>query len=74
LKKLIDIYGSIRKARHLRCSQTKAEELLWERLRNRRLCGKKFRRQVPIDKYIADFVCMDAKLIVEVDGYMHKWK
>jgi len=74
LQKLIDIYGSVRKAQHLCCSQTNAEKLLWNRLRNRKFNGLKFRRQVPVDKYVADFVCMEAKLIVEIDGYMHKWK
>ena len=49
----------------------RAEERLWGALRNRRLDGLKFRRQVPIGASIADFVCMEAKLIVEVDGVQH---
>ncbi|MFO1173096.1 MAG: DUF559 domain-containing protein [Hyphomicrobiaceae bacterium] len=59
------------RAKHLRRQSTEAERRLWERLRGRRLEGLKFRRQVPIGRYIADFVCHDAKLIVEVDGSQH---
>ena len=59
-------------ARRLRQSQTLAEERLWAILRGRRLDGYKFRRQVPIDRYFADFVCRDAKLIVELDGASHE--
>lgn len=59
------------KARLLRRNQTEAEKVLWHRLRNRALNGYKFRRQVPIDSYIADFVCMETRLIVEVDGGQH---
>jgi very-short-patch-repair endonuclease len=58
-------------ARRLRSDQTDAEQRLWLRLRDRRLCGAKFRRQVPIGPYIADFLCHDAKLIVELDGGQH---
>jgi very-short-patch-repair endonuclease len=58
-------------ARKLRRNQTDAERLLWNRLRDRRLASVKFRRQAPITGYIADFVCEDAKLIVEVDGGQH---
>jgi very-short-patch-repair endonuclease len=61
----------IRLARNLRRNQTKAEQRLWQQVRSRRLNGCKFRRQVPIDNYIADFVCEDAKLIVELDGGQH---
>jgi very-short-patch-repair endonuclease len=50
---------------------TPAEALLWARLRNRRCGGFKFRRQVVIDRFIADFECQMAKLIVEVDGATH---
>jgi very-short-patch-repair endonuclease len=55
----------------LRRDQTDAERLLWFRLRDRRLNGWKFKRQVPIDRYIADFCCVDARLIVELDGGQH---
>lgn len=50
---------------------TDAEALLWCRLRNRQLFGHKFRRQQPIGKYIADFYCPEAKLIIELDGHEH---
>jgi very-short-patch-repair endonuclease len=44
---------------------------MWSRLRDRRFLGLKFKRQVPIDRFVVDFVCLDAKLIVEVDGGQH---
>ncbi|MCQ8102733.1 endonuclease domain-containing protein [Methylomonas sp. SURF-2] len=58
-------------ARNLRKNQTDAEHLLWRHLRDRQLCGQKFRRQYPIDTYIVDFVCLEVKLIVELDGGQH---
>jgi very-short-patch-repair endonuclease len=58
-------------ARRLRRSQTDAERVIWFRLRDRRLNGLKFKRQVPIDKYIADFCCAEARLIIELDGGQH---
>ena len=58
-------------AKQLRQNQTDTEAILWSRLRNRSLNGIKFRRQVPIDKYIADFVASDKKLIIELDGSQH---
>jgi len=58
-------------ARRMRGAPTEAEERLWGALRNRRLEKLKFRRQVPVGAYIADFICMEAKLIVEVDGTQH---
>jgi very-short-patch-repair endonuclease len=57
--------------RELRQSSTKAEKILWEYLRNRKLDGIKFRRQHPIDKFIADFYCHEKKLVVELDGAVH---
>ena len=59
------------RARKLRAAQTSAEARLWRALRNRRLARWKFRRQHPIDRYIVDFVTLDGKLIVEVDGATH---
>src|SRR5688572_23598202 len=59
------------RARQLRARQTEAERLLWYLLRDRRLNGAKFRRQVPIGNYIVDFVCQEAKLVVELDGGQH---
>jgi very-short-patch-repair endonuclease len=58
-------------ARQLRRSQTDAEKLLWSKLRNRALNGYKFRRQVPVGNYIADFLCQEAMFIVELDGGQH---
>jgi very-short-patch-repair endonuclease len=55
----------------LRQKQTEAEDILWQCLRNRKILGFKFRRQHPLDKYIADFYCYEAKLVVEVDGEIH---
>jgi very-short-patch-repair endonuclease len=50
---------------------TEVEAKLWHELRSRRLDRIKFRRQVPIGPYVADFVCLEAKLIVEIDGSQH---
>ncbi|MDT3707288.1 MAG: DUF559 domain-containing protein [Thiobacillus sp.] len=58
-------------ARRLRREATPQERLLWGALRARRFAAFKFRRQVPIGPYIVDFVCHDAKLIVELDGSQH---
>jgi very-short-patch-repair endonuclease len=58
-------------ARHLRREQTASEARLWTLVRGRRLADAKFRRQVPIDRYVADFVCVEARLIVEIDGRVH---
>ena len=58
-------------AREMRSDATKAENILWQALRNRHLDGLKFKRQVPLDGYIIDFVCFEARLIVEVDGGQH---
>lgn len=58
-------------AKSLRTNMTDAEKVLWGVLRAKRFYGLKFRRQVPIGKYIADFVCHSAKLIIELDGGQH---
>ncbi|WP_291847474.1 DUF559 domain-containing protein [Bradyrhizobium sp.] len=58
-------------ARALRKNSTDAERLLWAALRDHRLNGASFRRQVPIQNFIADFVCHAAKLVVELDGGQH---
>ncbi|MGH8278350.1 MAG: endonuclease domain-containing protein [Gammaproteobacteria bacterium] len=60
-----------RLARNLRRTQTDAERLLWQHLRNRRLNGFKFRRQYRVENYIVDFVCVEYSLIVEIDGGQH---
>jgi very-short-patch-repair endonuclease len=64
-------HNAVRRARHLRRSQTDAEGLLWVRLRARQLYGAKFRRQQPIGPYVADFCCHEAQLVVELDGSQH---
>src|SRR5688500_8940693 len=58
-------------ARELRTNATQAELYLWSKLRNRQLCGFKFRRQHQFGKYIADFYCHEAQLVVECDGSIH---
>jgi len=58
-------------ARKLRRGQTDAERKLWFRLRDRRLSGLKFRRQMPIKSYVVDFCCESARLIIEIDGGQH---
>ena len=64
--------GGLRsRARALRTNQTDAENRLWKLLRAKRLEGWKFRRQFPIGRYIVDFACPAAKLIVEADGGQH---
>jgi very-short-patch-repair endonuclease len=60
-------------ARLLRKQSTKAEGILWERLRGSRFHGAKFRRQVPFDRFVVDFYCPAAKLVVELDGKQHEW-
>jgi len=58
-------------ARILRKNMTKPENILWERLKGNQVCGLRFRRQHPIDFFIADFYCHAAKLVIEVDGEIH---
>ena len=59
------------RARQLRKTMTEAEQALWAKLRRRQVHGHKFRRQHPLGGYIVDFVCLDKKLVVEVDGGQH---
>ena len=58
-------------ARALRRNSTDAERILWSELRGNRLDGASFRRQVPIEHYVADFVCHAARLVIELDGGQH---
>ncbi len=58
-------------ARKLRQQPTDAEHALWKYLRAHRMAGYKFRRQVVIEPYIVDFLCLKVRLIVEVDGGQH---
>lgn len=50
---------------------TEAERTMWRMLRFRQMEGRRFRRQVPIGRYIVDFLCHEAKLIIEIDGGQH---
>ncbi len=61
----------VKYAKQLRHDQTDVEKELWYHLRNRQIAGAKFRRQQPIGQYIVDFVCQEAKLIIELDGSQH---
>ena len=63
--------GLVERARNLRASQTPAEEIFWQLVRNRKLAGLKFRRQHQINRYIVDFYCVEAGLIIELDGDIH---
>ena len=64
----------VRKARYLRSHPTEAEQKLWQHIRQRQMLGYKFRRQRPIGPYIVDFVCLEARLIIELDGGQHQWQ
>ncbi len=62
---------TLKRAKQLRTNQTEAEQRLWGYLRAKRLQGWKFNRQVPVGKFIVDFLCEQAKLVVEIDGSTH---
>ena len=66
--------GIFEKARELRNNMTEAEKILWNELRNRRVFKSRFRRQHPIDIFIADFYCHEYKLVIEIDGEIHSKK
>lgn len=59
-------------SRSLRKKSTPQEIILWSRLKNRSFYNLKFRRQHIIDKYIVDFICLEKKIIIELDGLQHK--
>ena len=63
--------GARTRSRTLRQNMTEAERRVWQILRSHQMKEYKFRRQVPIGRYIADFVCHEARLIVEIDGGQH---
>jgi adenine-specific DNA-methyltransferase len=63
--------GAKEKARELRSQMTNAESLLWKQLKGRRFQGFKFRRQRPLGPYILDFICLEAGLVIEIDGGQH---
>jgi very-short-patch-repair endonuclease len=62
------------RAKQLRQAMTRAETLLWRYLKANRIDGLGFRRQVPIRNYIADFICMSSRMIVELDGETHDFE
>jgi very-short-patch-repair endonuclease len=67
-------YGNrelVRNARALRNNMTRAEIILWSRLRSKQINGHKFRRQQPVFDYVVDFYCYELNLIIEVDGEIH---
>ena len=59
------------RARELRKHSTDAERLLWRHLRSRQVAGHKFRRQQPLGSFFVDFVCLEKRLIIELDGGQH---
>jgi len=61
-----------KRAKELRKNMTPAEKVLWKHIRNRKLGKLKFRRQHPIDIFIADFYCHELKLVIEIDGGIHQ--
>ncbi|MDO9254996.1 MAG: endonuclease domain-containing protein [Bacteroidales bacterium] len=60
------------KAKMLRENMTASEKLLWEHLKGKKMLNLRFRPQHPIDRFIADFYCHPLKLVIEVDGGIHK--
>ena len=58
-------------ARNLRKNATIQERRLWNLLKNRQFCNLKFKRQQPVGDYIVDFICKEAKIIIEIDGGQH---
>jgi len=64
--------GTLETARILRKRMTPCEILLWEKLKDKQLLGLRFRSQHPIDIFIADFYCHEARLVVEIDGEIHE--
>jgi very-short-patch-repair endonuclease len=61
----------LKNAKSLRSNQTEAEKQLWYNLRAGRFLDLKFKRQKPIGTYIVDFVCLEQKMIIELDGGQH---
>lgn len=64
--------GTLQTARLLRKNMTDSERLLWKRLKRKQVLGLRFRRQHPIDIFIADFYCHEERLVIEIDGEIHK--
>ena len=60
------------RARQLRADASKPESRLWFALRNRSVAGLKFRRQFPLGCYVVDFICLESRLVIELDGESHE--
>ncbi len=71
MKRLVKSDRTLTRARKLRAEMSDEERILWMLLRDRRFAEFKFRRQVPLGDYVADFVCFGAKLVLELDGSQH---
>ena len=66
------VYDEIKaRAKNMRQNPTPAEAIVWNRIRRKQLLGFRFRRQHPIDRFIADFYCREARLVIEIDGLIH---
>jgi very-short-patch-repair endonuclease len=65
--------GTLETAKLLRKNMTKTEELLWDKLKGKQILGLRFRIQHPIDMFIADFYCHEARLVIEIDGNIHNY-
>jgi very-short-patch-repair endonuclease len=61
-------------AKEMRRKPTEAEDLLWQRLRKHQLLGFKFRRQHSIERFIVDFYCAEARVVLEIDGSIHQYR
>ena len=73
IKDKVSSNKTFERARELRRSETRSEKLLWAVLRGNQLSGLKFRRQHPIGPFYADFVCVQHKLVIEIDGGYHDY-
>ncbi len=73
-RKIIPYNSSLKElAKNLRNNSTKAEIILWQKLKRKQMYGYDFHRQKPIDNYILDFYCYELNLLIEVDGYSHEF-
>jgi very-short-patch-repair endonuclease len=61
-------------AREMRHAPTPAENIMWHQIRNRQRQKAKFRRQYSIERFIVDFCCLEARLIIEIDGEIHQYR
>ena len=71
MTEIFNKFAEKEKRRLLRANSTEAEKIIWEKIRNKQINKKKFRRQVSIGSYIADFYCPELRLVIEIDGNVH---